>query len=182
MDFQSLLNKARNEMISTGLFALGVISTFLPWISGCYYSICLNYSLVQGMGFWGLVLIIALFAGLASSAYSLYMAYKNIVDQRRLMFTFIVNAGAATSGVIFGLINMLGASNWGIGFIIFLVSMVAAAALNGMKVFANKELAKQVVNDVKSDAQKKMEEQKKNAQMSQSTEEKTPEEAPTTMK
>lgn len=182
MDFQALFNKAKTQVISTGLFALGFISIFLPWASVCVYNVCFSASLSQYLGLWGTLILIASIAGLAASGYSVYMAYKNIVDQKKLMLTMLVNAISAGGSAIIGLIYMLGGTggaSWGIGFILFMIVMVAAAALNGMKVLADKDLAKQVMNEVKADAQKKTASM---SQPSSTSEDKTPEEAPTTVK
>lgn len=185
MDFQALFNKARVQVLSLIFFATATIAIFLPWISACAYSICYSASLSNRLDFLGILVLVATLSGLAASAYSVNMAHKNVSDAKKLMLTQIVNTVGGLVGAIFGFLTVSSASgggmgvsmSWGIGFILFLIATIAAAVLNGMRVVANKDLAKEVVNQVKSDTQKKIDAQR--APVAQPTEAKK-EETPVT--
>jgi uncharacterized protein YacL len=118
-----------------------------------------SVNLFQSTGFWDIVILVATVAALVAVGMALATVNKGgSMGERLKVNAFFLPAAAAVVNLLSALILMLDNKEdgigLGIGFFLFAVVNVALVALNGPLALKNKDKVMGMMNQVKADAQK----------------------------
>lgn len=157
-------NKAKQEAVLFVLFAVGLILVLLtPFLTYDLFNESYNISMDDQSGFFNLLIVLGTIAALVMNAFVVYSAKNATVKTKFKMMTTLVSfAVSAVSAFLVLAVTIYRKDDgldFGYGFFLSLVTFAAAAVLSGMEVSKNKDLAKQVMGDVKSDVKAKVDSQ-----------------------
>lgn len=158
-----MYNKSKLQFINVVVLAVGLFAVlFLSFVSISGFGISLSFKYSE-MSDWDWLVDILFIAAIGANAYILYMMNMNKKNEKHSMMATLISALAGIVAVIFAVFDVLlkdlDEVSLDFGFWLFLAAGVIVAGLNGYNVFMNKDFAKKVMGDMKSDMKKGMDSQ-----------------------